>query len=60
LAIGVLRSTGDPVSHAPALALDVTCCAPEAFFDLAAQIARCSLEAIFIHVFSPKLTTLVG
>jgi hypothetical protein len=50
LAIGVLRGTGKLVCHTSAPGLDVACCAPEAFFDLAAQIARSSLEAIFIHV----------
>jgi hypothetical protein len=49
-AVDVLRDTGYLVSHAFALGLDVACCAAKAFFDLAAQIARSSLKAIFIHI----------
>ena len=58
LAIGVLRGTGDLVSHTSALGRHVACCAAKAFFDLPAQFAGSSLKAIFIHVsFLQKFTT---
>jgi hypothetical protein len=50
LAIGVLRGTGDLVSHTSALGPDVACCAAKAFFDVPAKFARSPLKAIFIHV----------